>query len=542
MIKSLRWRLQAWYALLLVVVLVLFTSSASWLSWQLRLKEVDADLDSMCESWLGFLPQFPMPGPGGRPGSGFPGGPFNPDQRPPERERRDAFNDERGPRDRPPEDRRPLEIVLADDNPNGPPPPPLAESLNQDPRPEPTRPRWRGPRRPWPRPSKEFMDHFTGLEDERFDYIIWDNQGHLRSKSEAAVETEFLHLERQQDERLARVARTRGNRREVIQRSHGGAHVLVSTSLTAKWHQTLQDIGLLAAIGVGVLAIGLIGGYWSTARALRPIQRMTQTAAMISHQNLSQRIDRDQTDDELSQLAGVLNDTFGRLQAAFDRQSQFTADASHELRTPVSVVLSQTELTLSRDRDAPEYRKALEVCGRAAKRMQGLVESLLKLARLDGGMEPISRVPVELRSLVQECVDLAQPLAEQRGIRLEIAPDSTATTVAGDHNQLVQVVLNLLTNAIRYNRDHGTVTLAVRSVGREGLLTVTDCGVGIAAEHLPHLFDRFYRVDPARARVEGGNGLGLAIALSIVRAHEGTLAVESVVDQGTTVTMRLPLT
>ena len=156
-------------------------------------------------------------------------------------------------------------------------------------------------------------------------------------------------------------------------------------------------------------------------------------------------------------------------------------------------------------------------------------------------MEPISRVPVELRGLVQECVELAQPLAEQRGIRLEIAPDSTAITVAGDHNQLVQVVLNLLTNAIRYNRDHGTVTVAVRSVEREGVLTVTDCGVGIAAEHLPHLFDRFYRVDPARARAEGGNGLGLAIALSIVRAHEGTLSVESVANQGTTVTMRLPL-
>ena len=252
-----------------------------------------------------------------------------------------------------------------------------------------------------------------------------------------------------------------------------------------------------------------------------------------------QRINAADTDSELGRLAGVLNSTFARLEAAFTQQARFTSDASHELRTPVSVILTQTQTALSRERAGSEYREALEACQRAARRMRALTESLLELARLDAGQEPMKRESFDLPRVARECVEMVRPLAAERGIQLhcEILP----LECLGDAGRISQVVTNLLTNAIHFNRDQGEVRLSARAEGGAVYLTVADTGQGIPAEDLPHLFERFYRADKSRSRIQGHNGLGLAICKAIIDAHGGSIEVASQPGSGSTFTVRLPL-
>jgi heavy metal sensor kinase len=294
----------------------------------------------------------------------------------------------------------------------------------------------------------------------------------------------------------------------------------------------------LVSVGLGVLAVGLIGGWLLSRGALRPIERMSAAAASISAANLSRRIDVTGVDRELAGLAGTLNDMFARLQAAFERQARFTADASHELRTPLSIIHSHTELALSRPRSPDEYRDALETSLRAAQRMRVLVEGLLTLARVDAGSLDLQRQELDLGAFVRECADLLRPLTEQKDVTLEVNADAFEMT--GDPVRLAQVVTNLITNAIHYNRDGGKVTVNTSAGEQEIALSVADTGCGIPAEDQPHIFERFYRVDRARSREQGGCGLGLAICKSIVEAHGGAIGLTSEVGQGTTFVVRLP--
>jgi signal transduction histidine kinase len=244
-------------------------------------------------------------------------------------------------------------------------------------------------------------------------------------------------------------------------------------------------------------------------------------------------------DTELAGLAGVLNGAFDRLRAAFDRQRRFTADASHELRTPLAVIRSHADLALTRPRSAEEYQQALGACRTAAGRMTAIVQGLLTLARADAGSADGGSERVPLDRVVEESVALLQPLAEESGVTLDSR--TTPLIVPGDRASLAQVVGNLVENAIRYNRPGGDVR--VRLEGRDGSaeLTVADSGIGIPAVDLPHVFDRFYRVDKARTRAAGGTGLGLAIVKTLVDAHGGTVTLESTPGVGTTVRVRMPL-
>jgi heavy metal sensor kinase len=296
----------------------------------------------------------------------------------------------------------------------------------------------------------------------------------------------------------------------------------------------------LTAAGATVLLLGLAGGWWVATRAIRPIDAISATAVRIADGDLSQRISAADTDSELGRLAGVLNSTFARLEAAFAQQARFTSDASHELRTPVSVILTQTQTALSRERTNLEYREALEACQRAAHRMKALTESLLELARLDAGHAPIKKRQFDLPGVARDCVDLLRPLAAERGI--QISCDVPPMECLGDAERIGQVVTNLLTNAIHFNREQGEVRLSARAENGAVLLTVTDTGQGIPAEDIPHLFERFYRVDKSRSRIQGRNGLGLAICKAIVDAHGGTIQVASQAGVGSTFTVRLPLT
>jgi two-component system OmpR family sensor kinase len=294
----------------------------------------------------------------------------------------------------------------------------------------------------------------------------------------------------------------------------------------------------LAGVGACVLAVGLAGGWLLSGRLLRPIARISATASAISADNLTQRIDARQIDSELAGLARVLNDMFDRLEAAFARQAQFTADASHELRTPLAILRTHAELALSRPRKPEEYRETLETCLRAAGRMTGLVEGLLTLARADAGGLELKREPVDLARVAADMIELFEPLALRKDVALkaELEP----VTVTGDSGRLCQVLTNLLSNAVQYNRPGGVVCVRLTRQGHDAVLAVSDTGLGIPDIDKPHLFGRFYRVDKARSRDSGGNGLGLAITRSIVQAHGGAIDFESQVGHGSTFRVRLP--
>jgi len=295
----------------------------------------------------------------------------------------------------------------------------------------------------------------------------------------------------------------------------------------------------LVAAGGAVLVLGLAGGWWLATRAIAPIDDISSTALKIAGGDLSHRINIADTESELGRLAGVLNSTFARLEAAFANQARFTADASHELRTPVSVILSQAQTTLSRDRSGVEYRQTLEACQRAAGRMRRLIESLLELARLDAGQEPMRREPFDLARIARESIELVRPLASER--QIDIQSDLRAVHCVGDAERIGQVLTNLLTNAIQYNRERGRVTVSTRADNGAAWLTVGDTGNGIPAEALPHIFERFYRADESRSGARGGTGLGLAICRAIVDAHSGRLEVSTTPGEGSAFTVKLPV-
>jgi two-component system, OmpR family, sensor kinase len=327
-----------------------------------------------------------------------------------------------------------------------------------------------------------------------------------------------------------------GNYREVIQTLPSGETIWVGCSIAPEWKELHRTALKLMGVGGIILFLGLAGGWWIASRAIHPIEAISATAVKISAGDLSQRINVAETESELGRLAAVLNSTFARLDTAFAQQRQFTSDAAHELRTPVSVMLTQTQTILNRDRNAAEYRETLEACQRAAQRMRRLIESLLALARLDAGQEPMKRLAFDFSQTVRDCVELVRPLADERGVKIDC--DLAPLEFAGDSERLAQVITNLLTNAIQYNRENGTVRVAVQLQNGTVILTVNDTGQGIAAAHLPHIFERFYRADPSRSSSHAG--LGLAISKAIVEAHGGVIEVAGEENVGTTFTVRLP--
>jgi heavy metal sensor kinase len=325
--------------------------------------------------------------------------------------------------------------------------------------------------------------------------------------------------------------------RGIYDRTPAGDRIYVGCSLNptlAELHHTAIN---LTAFGGLILLVGLAGGGWFVGRALRPISEISSTAAKISAGDLSQRINTAEADGELGQLAAVLNSTFARLETAFAQQKQFAADAAHELRTPVSVILTQTQTALQRERDAAGYKQTVEACRRAAQRMRKLIESLLELARFDAGQEVLKRLRFDFSRTILDAVELVKPLAEERGVKIVSELDSLE--ISGDPERLAQVVLNLLTNAIQYNHPNGEVRLHLESENGLVLLKIADTGPGIPPGDLPHLFERFYRAEKSRTGA-GNAGLGLAICKAIIEAHAGTIEVFSRENAGTTFSVRLP--
>jgi heavy metal sensor kinase len=321
----------------------------------------------------------------------------------------------------------------------------------------------------------------------------------------------------------------------------GPVVVQAATSLASIDRELAELLTVLLFSGPVAMACALGGGYLLALKALAPVDRMVGTADQITATRLDQRVEVLNSNDELGRLARTLNGMIARLERSFEEIRRFTADAAHELRTPITILRNEAEVALRMPREPEQYRRILEDQLEELERLSRLAEQLLFLCRGDAGLVPVASEPVDLHDIVADVAEHMQVVAEEKGVTLH-AEGVAPCPIQGDEDQLRRLFFNLLENAIKFTPARGTVRVETTLSDAEAKIVVTDSGVGIPPEHLPHVFQRFYRVDPARAPDIGGTGLGLAIARSITEAHEGAIAIESTVGVGTRVILTFPAT
>lgn len=488
--KSIKWRLQIWYGLILVTVLAALGITAYHLQRDLLMGRIDSELQRrfavIADALHGHGPER------GRPPFGHPPPEQTPDYPPPPDQMPGDFP--------PPEDRQPPEFHL----------PPQRYAL------------------------------FDPSEAHQFYYYILDREGkeigHSTNSGSPFVTITTKRPGYQNAPPDLSSGRTPPPDHFIGHILPSGETIWVGCSIAPEMEALNATAIKLAVVSVIILFFGLAGGWWISSRAIRPVENISATAVKISAGDLSQRINSADTESELGQLAAVLNSTFARLEASFAQQKQFASDAAHELRTPVSVILTQTQTVLNREREAGEYKQTVEACQRAAQRMKKLISALLELARLDAGQEQMKRLRFDFSRTIADSVELVRPLADERHVK--ISTELSPVEIEGDSERLGQVVTNLLTNAIQYNHDSGEVKAVLKQEPGMVLLVVSDTGQGIPAEDLPRVFERFYRADKSRS--SGNAGLGLAICQAIVAGHGGSIDVASRENAGSTFTVRLP--
>jgi two-component system OmpR family sensor kinase len=492
--NSIQWRLQLWYGLILLCVLAGFGFTASQLERSQQFRLVDEELQRRLGPVEESL-RTPIEFRNHRPG---PGGP-------------DEF--QAGP----PPGEQPL--------------PPRPGRLRPD---EPGQPDDL-PRRPPPRFT--LLPRHAALFDQSgsnsFYYVVWSRTGKELGRSSNAP---ALIPIPQTSPGQVQSPHQRGIFREMFHATPMGEISLVGRSVGPELKGLRSSIGWLVLTGLIILLLGLLGGWWISSRAIRPINSISSAAVKIAGGDLSQRIDVADTENELGRLAGVLNSTFARLESAFTRQKQFTSDAAHELRTPVSVILTQAQSTLNRERSPAEYRETIDACLRAAQRMRRLIESLLELARLDAGSGSTKLTECDLARIAHECIETIKPIAEAK--RISIVEQLAPGHCLGDADRISQVIINLISNAIQYSPEDTEITVASQNDSGIASLSVKDQGEGIPAEELPHIFERFYRVE--KSRQAGRTGLGLAISRALVENMNGTLTVTSKVGVGSEFVVHFP--
>jgi heavy metal sensor kinase len=344
--------------------------------------------------------------------------------------------------------------------------------------------------------------------------------------------------------------------RTAVQRIRTSPQSAVFIVIGQPFEDASDDAELLAGVLGAAVPLALIlaaaGGWFLARKSLAPVVVMSERARRISAENLGERLPVVNPRDELGQLATTfnellsrLNDAFARQQEAFAQQRQFMADASHELRTPVSVIRTTSEVTLEEpDCEAGEYREAMAMVGDQARRLTRIIEELFTLARADAGQRAIERRSFYLDELVAETARAASVLASRKGVAMECTSAPEAH-FHGDEGLLRQMILNLLDNAIKHTRAGGRVRLSLERRDSEYAITVADTGAGVPAEAQPHIFRRFYRADKARSRAGvadgGGAGLGLSIAQWIAEAHDGRLELAHSDETGSTFIASFPL-
>lgn len=301
----------------------------------------------------------------------------------------------------------------------------------------------------------------------------------------------------------------------------------------------LRSVRIVSLIGIGLVAIlGGAGAYWLAGRALRPLREISRAAQGIEAGSLDARMASDGPDDELKELANAFNTMLARLERAFGQQRRFVSDAAHELRTPLSTLRVNLEAALSRRAGTDHHRRDMaEASERSLTRLERLITDLLILATEDRA--PVGD-EVALGPMLEDVLFDLRPVADERAVTLHIVGEAEVA-VRGEEALLRRAFYNLVENGIHYNRNGGRVEVAIHVKGGWAIVTVTDTGIGIAAQDQPHIFERFYRAHPSRVHHRGGVGLGLAIVADVVRRHGGTIEVNSAPDAGSTFTVRLPL-
>lgn len=472
---SIRWRVQVWHGLILLVVLVAFCLTAHRMVWQHQLQRIDENLIQTERSLVHTL----MNASGGV-------------AHPADRTKRVPFS-----------------------------PGMLIERLRAGQIALPA----------------EIADRFQGTAPGYAYFSLRDAEGRvLLESSNAPQDLQLLPLPAKE---FSEELRFSDRRREMLRSSSEGLCSLVGLDLTPERENMNRFTWSLSAVGFGVWLLGLIGGWWLAGRAIRPIEVISATATHIADGNLAERIGIAGTDSELDQLSHVLNRTFDRLHGALEQQKQFTADASHELRTPVTILLAETQRILKRERTAAEYREVIETCRVTTDRMRGLIEALLLLAREEAvGTRPTGG-DCDLARLLQKTAAELERLAADRHLtlRCELQP----AVCAGDAASLAILAANLVRNAIQHHDlPGGTIHLASAQHADHAVFTVRDDGPGIPSADLPNIFERFYRADKARTGNSGHAGLGLAIARTIAANHGGTIVAANNPDRGACFTVTLP--
>lgn len=307
--------------------------------------------------------------------------------------------------------------------------------------------------------------------------------------------------------------------------------------------QDADDLLRILAISLGVLTplvlvFATLGGYLLAGRALEPVAKITAMAASIGADDLQARLDLKLPNDEIGRLGETFDRMLTRIDQAFERQRRFTADAAHELRTPLSLMRGQVELALSRPRSMLEYQDALHAIDSDLARMTGLVSTLLSLARADKGKLPLERSKVDIGALERTVLEQFSPQAEEIGVTL--SDESCNAEVSADEDLLVQVLVNLLENSLAHTAAGDRIALGCKAGNDATRLWVDDSGSGIAEADIPHVFEPFFRVNSGRSREQYGVGLGLAICKAIAEAHAGEISIRSELGTGTRVEVVIP--
>ena len=308
-----------------------------------------------------------------------------------------------------------------------------------------------------------------------------------------------------------------------------------------EFNMALERFRLILWLAAPLLLIAAgLGGYLISRRALNPVDRITAAAESISISNLSERLEVPKTSDELQRLSETLNRMLSRLNSAVQRISQFTADASHELRAPITLMRTTAELAVHQQRTNDEYHEDMAQILAEAERTSKLIDGLLLLARADAGGTELQHELTDLSTSIREALDQAGILAAAKKIELAAAFDGPVV-VRGDGEALRRLSFILIDNAIKYSPHGGRVQVGLKAVDGHAAISVCDTGIGISESDLPHVFDRFWRADKVRSRGTGGTGLGLSIARWIVEQHQGSIEVQSAPGQGSSFIVTIPL-
>jgi heavy metal sensor kinase len=322
----------------------------------------------------------------------------------------------------------------------------------------------------------------------------------------------------------------------------GGTRFLIETGAPLdEVRKDLRQWLIMLIIGLPIVAATAVGGgYFLIKRALTPVDRIAASAERIGSHNLTERLPVANTGDELERLSTTLNHMIQRLEEAFLHSRRFMADASHELRTPLTVLRGELESLVQEKHLAAALHERLGSALEEVERLVNIVEGLFAISRLDAGEAQAEWVQFDLTALAAATADQMALLGEDKNIKVSCSP-ADHVWVSGDRARMKQVVVNLLDNAIKFTPSGGTVDLNIRQQDSKAVLEVADNGTGIPPEALPRIFERFYRVDPARQRELGGAGLGLSIVKSICLAHQGRVEAVSTPGRGSVFRVELPL-